>query len=57
MYQGGEFFKFYFDSRDLAPKPVQASCRAGRFVAVSKRCARLRTCRFRGRGWARSCPS
>ncbi len=22
-YQGGEFFKFYFDSRDLLPKPVQ----------------------------------
>jgi hypothetical protein len=30
MYQGGEFFKFYFDSRDLVPKPVQVSRRAGR---------------------------
>ena len=23
LYQGGEFFKFYFDARDLLPKPVQ----------------------------------
>ena len=28
LYQGGEFFKFYFNSRDLLPKPVQASAAA-----------------------------
>ena len=27
LYQGGEFFKFFYDARDLLPKPVQVQTR------------------------------